>query len=107
MGSVVAGVASIGRCAAEDLSNRLLVERDAKIAFEPRDIGADNIVGVGVLQRGRDRLASDGIERGIHDVGRPEYETRGDLIALGAGRHALGDLKAVSTSLAGAKPPGL
>src|SRR5665647_3533395 len=93
MGSVVAGVAGIGRSAAEDLGERLLVERDAEIVFEPRDIGADDIVGIGVLQRGCDRLACDRIERGIHDVGHAEYETRGYLIALGAGRHAFDRLE--------------
>ena len=57
------------RAAADDLVQRRLVERDAEIVFEPRDIFADDVVGVGILQRGRELLgfrrvgSSVGIDR--------------------------------------------
>ena len=61
-----------GRAAADDLRQRGLVDRDADLVFQPREIFADNVVGVGrsaARSSSRLRVRRVGVELGIDDVG--------------------------------------
>ena len=55
-----------GRAAADDLVERGLVEADAEFAFQPRQVFAEHVVGVGILQRGFEplRVRRVGVELG-------------------------------------------
>ena len=77
--------------AADDLVQRRLIDGDTKFVFQPRDIFADHVIGVGILQYVGDRLAllRIGVEWWVGHIGDLENEALGLIVALRRARDAL------------------
>src|SRR6185312_2066014 len=95
--------------AADDLVQSRLVDADVELVLEPRQVFADQVVRIGVLQHALDLLRGDGVgvERRIGDLRDAEHIALRVALADGAADGVLGGLEHVVDDRSGHVRRGL